>query len=263
MAKKIKIYMGIPSTGDRSDTQCYALRAIEDRYKDYVELVYSRVCATRMFHDYARNDFVKEFLESDCDILWFLDSDVSPPDHVLDLVVMHGDKWQAAGACYPIFMVPPGGTDPCVLFTAYKGIVDDGQNKGIALTTVPRSGTEFVDGLATGCLFLKRSVFEQLQEPYFEFKYDTKSRKMTEGEDLGFCLKLAKLGIKFFTDYSMICKHYKRVCLLDINNYAIDLANSKVLAYDAEIRPQVELLMKQQKNTQQGKSKSGLILPSY
>lgn len=275
---KRKIYMGIPSMGTRVDIQCYALREMEEKYKDSIELVYPKELAYRMFHDFARNEVVEEFLKSDCDVLWFLDNDVAPNHSVLDLVKDHYDKWEAAGAPYPIFMSIPGSPNksPTVQFTAYDGVRynEDGSVQGIALTQTKREGSfKFVDGLATGCLFLKRSVFEKLEKPYFEFKYDKNTRRLTEGEDLGFCLKANKTGVKFFTDLGMICKHYKNVCLLDVNNYAIDFANSKVMEYDQEVRSQVEgaIAASYQKGradalkelqTVQPK-KSGLILPSH
>jgi hypothetical protein len=59
---------------------------------------------------------------------------------------------------------------------------------------------------------------------------------MKEGEDLGFCRKVNDAGYQFFTDYSLVCKHFKRVCLLDVNNYAIRFANAAVNAYDENIR---------------------------
>lgn len=236
----VKVFLGIPSTGTRSDAQVYFLEEVRERYAGIVELVYPKQCVYRTFHDFARNAMVEEFLESDCDILWFLDSDVVPPKHVLDLIAIHGKKWEAAGAPYPIWMTPPGGTENTVIFTAYKGVVENETTKGIGITEVPRSGTEFIDALATGCLFLKRSLLERMEKPYFEFKFDPKTRQMREGEDLGFCLKASKIGVKFFTDYSMVCKHYKTVCLLDINNYAVSMSNDKVLRYDAEVRQKVQ-----------------------
>lgn len=273
--KKIKCYLGIISTGTRHDAQIYLLEELKERYKDKIEFVYPKQCIHRTFHDFARNAVVEEFLESDCDVLWFLDSDVVPPKHVGDLIAVHWDKWQAAGACYPIWMVPPGGSEICVLFTAYKGVVEDDTQKGIRMTEVPRSGVEFIDGLATGCMFLKRSVFDSLEKPYFEFKFNPETRQMKEGEDLGFCLKLSKKGIKFLTDYSMVCKHYKTVCLLDINNYAVSMSNCKVLEYDKEIRDQVQHAViaaekagfdrgVREANVPKGQrtTKSGLILPN-
>lgn len=254
-SKKVKVYCGFISTGTRADSQVYILRELAERYKDEVELVYPEQCVHRVFHDYARNAVVDEFLATDCDILWFLDSDVTPPKHVLDLITQHLDKWVVSGAAYPIFMSQPNEEDRQIVFTAYKGH----NGKGIKPTRIPYSGLDYVDGLATGCIFIKREVFDKLEQPYFEFKYDPKSRELKEGEDIGFCLKLNALGIKFFTDYSMVCKHYKNVCLLEMNNYAISYANKAVLAYDNEIRDKVAALAT--KVQTQAKPKSSLVLP--
>lgn len=234
--EKVKVFLGLPSTGFVVDSQAYLLREIADLYKDHIELVYPAQCVRRIFHDYARNEIVEEFLASDCEILWFLDSDITPHRNVLDLVAIHKEKWQVAGATYPVFMKSPFTDDISVVFTVYKKNESSGN---LGLSDAPKSGQEFVDGLATGCLFIKREVFSQLEKPYFEFKYDPKTRAMTEGEDLGFCLKLSKLGIKLFTDFELICKHQKEVDLLDVNNYAIEYANAQVLRYDASIKESV------------------------
>jgi hypothetical protein len=261
--KKIRMYMGIPTTGTICDAQTYVLRELQEKYGDKIEFVYPSVCIRRVFHDYARNSIVEEFLDSGCDVLWFLDSDVAPSKHVLDLIVLHWDKWVVAGAPYPVFITPESDKGPQVVFTVYKG----GNGVGLAPANIPPEGLDYVDGIATGCLFIKREVFDKLQKPYFEFKYDHETRIMTEGEDLGFCKKLGALGIKFFIDYSMVCKHYKQVCLLDVNNYAVEYANRAVLAYDRDIRPKVDALVARLKaktgtDRPQPQSKSKLILPS-
>ncbi len=260
--KKIRMYVGIPTVGNVCDAQTYALRDLEERYGDKIEFVYPKLCVRRIFHDYARNSIVEEFLDSECDVLWFLDSDISPPNHVLDLISMHWDKWQVAAAPYPVFMKPGSSENLAVVFTVYKQI---GQG-GMSPSNIPYEGTEFVDGAATGCLFIKREVFSKLKKPYFEFKYEAESRFLTEGEDLGFCRKLHELGIKTFVDYSMVCKHYKTVCLLEVNNYATEYANKSVLNYDRMIKPQIEelarrLTAKKQSVPRSEAPKSGLILP--
>lgn len=241
--------------GSRSDVQTYALRDIAKKYADKIELVYPERCVHRMFHDFARNEIVRDFLETDCDILWFLDSDVSPPPHILDLITVHGEHWELAGAPYPVFMTPEGYKGPQVVMCVYM----QGE-KGLHASQVPMSGTQFVDGIATGCLFIKREVFSQLQEPYFEFQFDEKSRRLSEGEDLGFCRKVNAAGYKFMTDFSMVCKHYKHVDLLEVNNYAMDYANAAVKAYDAQVRPTF-LKLAQQVEQLKGRTKSGLIIP--
>lgn len=248
----VKVFLGIPSTGERSDAQIYTLRKLEEKYKDKIKLVYPEIFVGRIFHDFARNAYVEEFLKSDCDILWFLDSDIVPPIDILDIVTEHQDEWKLAGAPYPVFITPSGMQGPQVVFTVYRR-----DERGFYPTEIPTQGIDRVDGIATGCLFIKKEVIKRLEKPYFEFKYDTETREIKEGEDLGFCRKVNDLGYKFFVDYSKVCKHYKKVCLLDVNNYAIQYANNAVSAYDRGIR---QIFAKRELGLSQPK-KSGIIIP--
>lgn len=230
--KKVKLFIAVPTVGTIVDALWYALRNIEERYKDYIEFVYPKHCVRRQFHDLARNAMCEEFLDSEADIMWFIDSDVVPPEHVLDLITVHGDKWQLAGAPYPVFM-NAGGPDCEVVYTVYKG--SDGN--GLKPCDIPHQGIEFVDGMATGCMLIKREVLEKIERPFFEFHYDPKTRNMTRGEDIDFCLKTIALGYRFCTDYSMVCKHFKNnIDLLDLNNYAMGYARKSVEKYNTMIR---------------------------
>lgn len=233
-AKKIKVYMGIPSTGTRSDAQIYCLRDIQDQYKDAVEFVYPPSLCMRIFHDFARNAIVEDFLKTDCDVLWFLDSDVVPPLSIGTLLTEHYDKWKCAGAPYPLFLTPAGEEQPKINFAIYN---DYGH--GYRNTMLPPSGTDFVNGIATGCIFIKREILETLTSPWFEFVYDQKTRKMILGEDIGFCKKVNALGHKFFIDYSMLCRHFKSVDLLDVNNYVISEFNARWMDQDRFLRSQL------------------------
>jgi hypothetical protein len=282
MTKKVKIYLGIPSMGDRWDYQVYCLRDIEKRYADEVELVFPQDCVHRFQHDFARNEIVEEFLNSDCDVLWFLDADVAPAAHVLDLVTIHANKnWLAAGAPYPLWLNNNTSGNLAVAYTVYKGTAPDANgNTGLKYASVLTSGgSEFVDGLATGCLFLKRELFEKLEKPYFQFKRKPESQECIEGEDLGFALKLKNLGIKYFVDHGMVCGHYKKVNLLDVQNYATEMSNAKVIAMHEQIKGEIDLAIKMafQKGVSEGhkqatagalksampnRTQSGLILPS-
>lgn len=241
MSNRLKVFVAVPTTSSIVDSQTYLLREIEELYKDKIELVYPSGCIRRVFHDFARNKLTEDFLASDCDILWFLDSDITPPKHVLDLIVVHGDKWKLAGLTYPVFMRPPGSDILEVVYTAYKKNPSTGN---LGLCGVPKEGTDFLDGLATGCLFIRRDVLEQMERPYFEFKYAKEDREIKEGEDLGFCRKAAALGHKFFTDFSLTCRHQKTVDLMDVNNYAIQYSNRNVLEYDRRIKEQVQEAVK-------------------
>lgn len=262
---KTKVFVAIPTTGNVIDSQSFVLRDIAEHYKDQIELVYPEQCVRRMFHDFARNEMVEEFLRSDCDILWFLDSDVTPNKHVMDLVAIHQDKWQVAGATYPVFMKPGNKENILeVVFTCYKRNKESGN---FTLEAVPKEGSAFVDGLATGCLFIKREVFGLMHKPYFEFKFKEANRDLAEGEDLGFVRKLNALGIKTYTDFSFVCRHQKNIDLLDVNNYAISYSNRNLEAYDKTLREQVQEAVKSayQAGYNKGlnqKPKNSLILPT-
>lgn len=250
--KKIKVYCAHPSTGNRSDAQVYALRDIAEQYKEAIEFVYPASLAMRVFHDFARNAMVEDFLKTDCDVCWFLDSDVSPPISVGTLITQHYDKWKVAGCPYPLFLTPIGEEQPKINFAIYN---DYGH--GFNNAPLPPSGTDFVNGIATGCIFVKREIFETLTAPWFEFKYEEKTRKMILGEDIGFCKKVNALGHKFFVDYSMLCRHFKNVDLLDINNYVISEFNARWLDQDRFMRSQLAKF----KLGIGVKEKSPLILP--
>lgn len=224
----LKIFVAVPTTGSVVDSQSFALREMEELYKDVITLVYPKICVRRTFHDFARNQMVEEFLDSGADILWFLDSDITPSPYLLDIVKNHHEKWKVAGATYPVFMQPPGLDHLEVVFTAYKKNPKTGN---FMAAPVPMTGRGFVDGLATGCLFIKREVIEKLSKPYFEFSYNSESREITEGEDLGFMRKLSALDIKVFTDFELACKHQKTVDLLDVSNYAMAYSNRQVEIY--------------------------------
>lgn len=235
--KKTKVYMGICSVGNIVDSQTYFLREIEETYKDHIEFYYPSTLVRRKFHDFARNMVVEDFLSTDCDILWFLDSDITPNLHVLDLVSVYGPQWQVAGAPYPVFMAPTGQAQPEVVMTVY-GIQPKSGN--LCPANVPKEGYGWVTGVATGCLFIKREVFSLLERPYFEFKFEHATRNLIEGEDLGFINKLRKLRIQTFIDFSAVCRHEKMVDLLDVNNYAIAYANRSIVTYNEALREQLQ-----------------------
>lgn len=256
--------MGIPSTGNRSDAQCYLLRILDKNYSDKIEFIYPDNCVFRIHHDFARNDVVKDFLKSEADILWFLDSDVVPPPDVLDIVVNHHEEWELAGAPYPLFMVPAGQEIQHIVFSVYK---HKGESGGFSLANIPNKGTGFVGGVGTGCMFIKKEVFNKLSQPYFEFKYKDSTREIAVGEDLDFCAKVNDLGYRFFIDYSKVCKHYKNVCLRNVSDYAMMYAKKVMDGYIEELKKNLDVIIEQrvqsrllEKNSKTAKN-SKLILP--
>lgn len=232
----IKVFVAIPTTGTVCDVQAYSLREMEKKYASEITFTYPQVCVRRIFHDFARCGLVEEFLQTDCDVLWFLDSDVAPQSSLWDKYLAYYEEWELAAAPYPLFIGQHSADGPQIVYGIYNGM-DKG---GFRPSDIPREGIAFVDGAATGCMMIKRHILEGMQKPYFEFKYNPETRDMTEGEDLGFCKKMYEAGHKFFVDYAQVCKHYKNVCLRDVNDYAMQYAKRQVEAYDALARKQIE-----------------------
>jgi len=261
--RKTKVYVSIPSTGTIVDSIPFSLREIESTYRDHIEFIFPFNCVRRMFHDHARNKAVEDFLASDCDVIWFLDSDISPSIQVMDLIAIHWDKWKVAGLTYPVFMTLGGSPFPEVVYTVYERNLETGNFKP---TKAPTEGSGFVDGLATGCLLIKRELLESMKAPWFEFKYKEYCRDIAEGEDLGFCRKIADMGHKFYVDFGTPFRHQKSIDLLDVNNYAMNFANRCIENYDAQIKSQITDAIKAAhlKGYQEGlaaKPKSSIITP--
>ncbi len=275
---RTKVFLALPSTGQREDYHTYIIDHWRKRYEDDIEFVLPERCENYFQHDFARNSYTERFLESDCDIMLFLDSDVIPPEHLFDFVTVHGSKnWLIAGAPYPLWLARPGTNDMAVCYSAYKGNAPDERGQhGFKMAFVPSQGVEWLDGLATGCLLIRRELFSKLARPFFEFKRNPKTMEVIEGEDLGFALKLQKLGVRYLCDHGMVCGHYKRVNLLEIQNYATRMSNEKVVAFHEQIKDALQQAVQRAANegyqkglaagratpTAPRKTQSGLILPA-
>ncbi len=273
-----KVFLALPSTGQREDYHTYVIDQWRKRYEGELEFVLPERCENYFMHDFARNAYVERFLESECDVMLFLDSDVIPPEHLFDLMTVHRNKdWLIAGAPYPLWLARPCTSDMAVCYSAYKGNAPDEKgHHGFQMALVPQQGVEWLDGLATGCLLIRRELFSKLERPFFEFKRNPKTMEVIEGEDLGFALKLQKLGIKYLCDHGMVCGHYKRVNLLEVQNYATQMSNEKVVSYHEQIKDAFQQAVQRaanegyQKGLQAGraearvphKTQSGLILPA-
>lgn len=135
----------------------------------------------------AREQAAKYLLESGCDSLLFIDSDMVVP---MDLVprLIEADKDIVSGLAFK--RVP--GYEPCIF------------------KKCDREGTEFyldypkglieVQGVGMACTLIKRKVFEILQTPYF-------FPMPNIGEDLAFCVRAREAGFRIFCDTELICGH--------------------------------------------------------
>lgn len=136
-----------------------------------------------------RENVARDFLQTDCTHLFFVDSDMLFKPEVLDSLIK-SDK-DVIGAQYYRRVEREGVP---VVNTRYN-------MPGMSMPNHP-----FVQSpLATGCLLIKREVFEKVPAPWFAVGLDEAGAWV--GEDVFFSRKVGLAGIQMWMDGSLEVKH--------------------------------------------------------
>lgn len=164
-------------------------------------------------HDSARNFCVMHFLKTDFTHLFFIDSDVIPPENALEELVSadkavvsglyHAMRPNAEGVLTPMWAVYVYGND----HKGDYGLMNISDGEGIA--EIRRAGA--------GCLMIRREVLEAMRDkpetmPWFRFQYHEKGT-MFYGEDIDFCRKAESLGYPIHAHFGVRCQHQKSVLI--------------------------------------------------
>lgn len=137
-----------------------------------------------------RNTLVDQAAQLDCEWLLFLDSDLVFPRDTIARLIAHGKDIVGATYCK---RVPPyevlGRTLTGERLEAASGLVE-------------------VAGLPTGCLLVRRSVFEALVRPYFRTPAHEDGEipgmpAHIEGEDYYFCRVAREAGFSVWLDVDL------------------------------------------------------------
>ena len=142
-----------------------------------------------------RNIIVEKFLESDCDYLLMIDSDVVPQQNILDMRKNNLD------VCSP-YICTNKGRNIIPLIMKYE---DNGE-----YSVIPHEENKLyeVDATGTGCIMIHRNVFDKMEKPYFEDLNDDKGF-LLQGEDFYFCKKAKEKNIKIYVDTHYKALHYQ------------------------------------------------------
>lgn len=180
------LFIGIPNTGTLRTELAYWLLQQNDADIYMPQL---------KPHDHCRNDIVKKFLTTKCDWLLMVDSDVVPPDDICNMINNDVDvcsayvRTTAKGELIPVGMTK--NTD---------GYYHDFRHS--------KPEMHKVDAVGTGCILIKRKVFDKLDKPYFRFIYD-KDGLLVNGEDFDFCERVDEV----YFDARYKCKHFTTVAI--------------------------------------------------
>jgi len=162
-------------------------------------------------HDNARNFCVKEFLKTDMEYLFFIDSDVVPPFDALRKL-LEADQPAITG-CYPSvrFNKAKDGGKDMKIYNVFRHVIDD-ETGEMAFQNVYGEGVEQVESCGGGCLLIKRNVLEAIPNNWFRFQY-WPDGLVKYGEDIDFCNQLHVKGIPLFAHFDVICVHNKEIAL--------------------------------------------------
>jgi len=204
---KTKVFVAIP-TGN-GNVRIEILFWLLNLYEEYsVDLGYTT--GGQVGHN--RCKLVDQFLKTNCEWLFFVDTDTLPPFDALEMTKNGKD------ICSGIYFQWQGGE--CVLNPlVYKrdGNDFDTNSYRIFNDTSDEDIVE-VDAVGAGCLLIHRKVFEPMKKPYFLFEY-TNEGLLKTGEDFYFCQKAQKAGFKIWIDRKIIANHIKMVDLKQINEW--------------------------------------------
>lgn len=195
-------------------------------YKVGVKLAISLACFSRAAMDYgvdvqcayiagcsivtkARNMLAKQFLESNCTHMMFIDSDIAfDPTAIFRLLAWAGDPKKGIVAGVPTSRTPP---------IDYLITLDLDGNQA----TMNTDGLVKARRVTTAFMMIRRDVFEKLQEMHPEWEYDdVKQEKKYHsffdfkstpggymGEDFLFCDRVREAGFEIWADPAIKLEH--------------------------------------------------------
>ena len=153
--------------------------------------------------DYARNIAAKAFLESGCEWLVMVDNDMAPPVDLLDMLDRADDRMDIVAPKF--YSLGDAG-----LFVCWRSL--DGKMYPAVTKVSPRDEWIELSAVGSGLMYIRRRVFERVQEPFFRFRYD-ENGEQTVTEDYYLCLKASAEGFRIWGNLCFEVDHFKTVSL--------------------------------------------------
>jgi hypothetical protein len=174
-----------------------------------IELHIGSICGCSVVSR-ARNLLAQDLLESKCDYLMFIDSDINfEPEDVFRLMAWGTDPKKGIVAA-----VPRTRSET----KTYIATLDHDENNQLSMNQM---GLVRAKRVATAFMLVRREVFEQMVEAHPEWNYyDTRSNRMLNamfdflvtdegyiGEDFLFCDRARELGFEVWVDPTITLGH--------------------------------------------------------
>jgi len=162
-----------------------------------------------------RNKLVSRFLKTDCEWIFFIDTDTVPPLNALDMIKHNLD------ICSGYYYQWSDGHLIPLIFKKSKGRYEPNSGKPTKIKNVVE-----VDGTGAGCLLINRKVFENIEKPYFLTPCNDEGFVVST-EDIYFFKKAIKAGFKVHIDRSVVADHIKTINLTEIAKWNYEISHKK------------------------------------
>jgi hypothetical protein len=153
----------------------------------------------------ARNLCVSAFLNGGYDYLFFVDADTVPPPDAIEKLLATG-KDIITGVTCNFKLCEDGLLRPAPMVFRFANGKD--KEDGLEYVLKPE-GIEKVDAFGMSCCLIHKSVFDNLEEPWFKEEFVPDKGKKPIGEDIKFCYELRDKGQDLWCDFSVHCDHWK------------------------------------------------------
>lgn len=223
MARKEGIFVAIPNIGATMSTTLamwinHLAFVTIDQDSPYYFKVFLPNDITPI--EYARNVCVHEFMKDPYfRRLWFLDSDMMPPDNAIDLLDSPAGITSGMTYIWHCEQISEKGyTPPALNINAYnyRPATNDFQSQ-----IPPTDHKAFeCDAVGMACAVIKREVFEHVSEPWYRTLRDGHGRTL-RGEDLDFCKRANEHGYRVFYNPKVAFGHQKTLDLQQVLRYGI------------------------------------------
>lgn len=174
----------------------------------------------------ARNILASEFLNTDCEWAFWLDSDMVLPANTIPIMIGWAKRLNAeflTGVYYQRI----GDHKPLILVRDEKIRKYEDEFSHSNINPPENCKNPFkVHCCGFGCVLMNRKVLEKLENPYF--KYDFIGNKELS-EDFYFCIKARKAGIDLWAVPELNCYHIGQAPLINRKDFKAD---GKTLKYE-------------------------------
>ena len=138
-----------------------------------------------------RADLCLDAMREGCSHILFIDSDMTFPQDMVQRLLKHDVDIVAANCARR--RMPTGPT---------AQNYDENGVRQLVYTMPDSTGLEEVGSIGTGIMLIKKEVFQNMSEPWFDMPWQVGKRGYM-GEDVFFCKKAQELGFKVYIDHDV------------------------------------------------------------